>query len=276
MRERRDGPRFEALDADLFAGLEAVAVAAVFDALQRLVDLADQLALAIAGAQLEAEFLFLRGAVVRDPGSSPLRPSCARRCGRLPPSGPASSLRILRKCSSCSLLMYCSPRLAMYGGTLRGPASRLPGSSARLRHRRRGAARAVAAMPTARTAHRSRSRRCARTAAACGSPAPRAWQLRGAGSAAGAGLRRRRALRSGGLGGLRTGALAGAVSRRFGCDGLRRRLLCGQPWFLGFLGLGWLCSRFLAGIWSLQARIRKGAGLQDAGLYRPTFACTAA
>src|SRR5256886_4222940 len=37
-------------------------------------------------------------------------------------------LRIRRKCSSCCLLMYCSPRLAMYGCTLRGPASRLPGS----------------------------------------------------------------------------------------------------------------------------------------------------
>src|SRR5579863_488653 len=38
--------------------------------------------------------------------------------------------RMLRKCSSCSLLMYSSPRLAMYGWTLRGPASRLPGSAA--------------------------------------------------------------------------------------------------------------------------------------------------
>src|SRR5690606_9661963 len=33
-------------------------------------------------------------------------------------------LRIVRKCSSCSLLMYCSPRRGMYGFTLRGPASR--------------------------------------------------------------------------------------------------------------------------------------------------------
>ena len=37
--------------------------------------------------------------------------------------------RMLRKWSSCSLLMYCSPRLAMYGLTSRGPARRLPGSS---------------------------------------------------------------------------------------------------------------------------------------------------
>src|SRR3569833_1849221 len=37
--------------------------------------------------------------------------------------------KISRKCSVCSLLMYCSPRLTMYGWTLRGPASRLPGST---------------------------------------------------------------------------------------------------------------------------------------------------
>src|SRR5712672_418013 len=42
--------------------------------------------------------------------------------------------------------MYCSPRLAMYGLTLRGPASRLPGSPAprlppRRRRRRRGGRR---------------------------------------------------------------------------------------------------------------------------------------
>src|SRR3984893_3075784 len=37
-------------------------------------------------------------------------------------------LRMKRKCSSCCLLMYCSPRLTMYGCTLRGPASSLPGS----------------------------------------------------------------------------------------------------------------------------------------------------
>src|SRR5688572_20448290 len=63
--EGRDRPGFEPLDADLLARLETVAVAAVVDALQRVVDLADQLALTVARAQLEAEFLFLRGAVVR-------------------------------------------------------------------------------------------------------------------------------------------------------------------------------------------------------------------
>src|SRR5688572_25683348 len=61
----RDRTRFEPLDADLFAGLDAVTVRAVFDALDRFVDLADQLALAVARAQLEAELRLLRGAVVR-------------------------------------------------------------------------------------------------------------------------------------------------------------------------------------------------------------------
>jgi hypothetical protein len=61
----RNRPRLEALDADLLAGLEAVAVRAVLDTLQRLVDLADQLAFAIPGAQFEAELLFLGRAVVR-------------------------------------------------------------------------------------------------------------------------------------------------------------------------------------------------------------------
>src|SRR6516165_8912592 len=37
-------------------------------------------------------------------------------------------LRMLRKWSSCSLFMYSSPRLTMYGLTSRGPARRLPGS----------------------------------------------------------------------------------------------------------------------------------------------------
>ena len=36
--------------------------------------------------------------------------------------------RMFLKCSSCTAFMYCSPRLAMYGVTFRGPASRLPAS----------------------------------------------------------------------------------------------------------------------------------------------------
>src|SRR5258706_15167967 len=62
--EGRHGPCFRALDADFFPGFEAVSIAAVFDPLQRVVDLADQLAFPIARAQLEAEFLFLSGAVI--------------------------------------------------------------------------------------------------------------------------------------------------------------------------------------------------------------------
>src|SRR5258706_16282249 len=62
--ESRHGPCFQALDADFFPGFETVSVAAVFNPLERVVDLADQLAFPVARAQLEAEFLFLRGAVI--------------------------------------------------------------------------------------------------------------------------------------------------------------------------------------------------------------------
>src|SRR4029077_1544097 len=58
------GACFQALDADFLAGFEAVAVRAILDALQRVVDLADQLAFPVTRAQLEAELLFLGGAVV--------------------------------------------------------------------------------------------------------------------------------------------------------------------------------------------------------------------
>src|SRR6185312_1120255 len=59
-----DRPRLQALDADLLAGLETIAVAAVLDSLQRLVDLANEFALAVPCAQLQAEFLLLGGAVI--------------------------------------------------------------------------------------------------------------------------------------------------------------------------------------------------------------------
>src|SRR5690606_16443766 len=54
---------FEALEADFLAGVDAVAVAAVLDALERAVDLADQLAVAVAGAQLEAVLGLAAGAL---------------------------------------------------------------------------------------------------------------------------------------------------------------------------------------------------------------------
>src|ERR1700730_5896610 len=50
-RQRRNRPRFEALDRDRLAGLLAVAVGAILDARECLVDLGDQLALAVTGAQ---------------------------------------------------------------------------------------------------------------------------------------------------------------------------------------------------------------------------------
>src|SRR5215469_15559684 len=60
----RHWTRLETLDADLFAGLQTVAVGAILDALERVIDLADEFALAVTGAQLEAEFLFLGRTVV--------------------------------------------------------------------------------------------------------------------------------------------------------------------------------------------------------------------
>ena len=52
-RQRRDRAGFEAAQRDRLAGLLAVAVGAVVDAAKRLVDLGDQLALAVARAQLD-------------------------------------------------------------------------------------------------------------------------------------------------------------------------------------------------------------------------------
>src|SRR5690554_1880642 len=53
--QRGHRPRLEAPQADLVAGFLAVAIRAVFDALQSRVDLLQQLALAVAGAKLETE-----------------------------------------------------------------------------------------------------------------------------------------------------------------------------------------------------------------------------
>src|SRR6516162_3434453 len=65
--ERGGGPREQALDADRLAGLLAVAVAAVVDAGERLVDLLEELALAVARAKLE-RVLFLERRAVRGIG----------------------------------------------------------------------------------------------------------------------------------------------------------------------------------------------------------------
>ena len=63
--QRRGRPRLQALQADLDAAAVAVAVLVRVDARDGLVDLLDQLALAVAVAQLERHVGFLAGAVVR-------------------------------------------------------------------------------------------------------------------------------------------------------------------------------------------------------------------
>src|SRR3981189_2865588 len=52
-RERRDRARLQPLQRDRLPGLPATAVGVVLDALQPRVDLGDQLALAVAGAQFD-------------------------------------------------------------------------------------------------------------------------------------------------------------------------------------------------------------------------------
>ena len=66
-RQRRDRPGLEALEGDRLAGLLAIAVGAVVDPGQRGVDLGDQLALAVAGPQLDRA-VGLRGGAVGEVG----------------------------------------------------------------------------------------------------------------------------------------------------------------------------------------------------------------
>src|SRR6476646_8654172 len=66
-RERRDRARLQPLQRDRLAGLLAIAVGVVLDALQRRVDLGDQLALAVAGAQFDGAVDF-GGSAVRQIG----------------------------------------------------------------------------------------------------------------------------------------------------------------------------------------------------------------
>src|SRR5262245_36679803 len=63
--QRGDRASLEALHPDLLAGFVAVTVAAILDTLECFVDLADQFALAVAGAQFQAELRFLGGTIVR-------------------------------------------------------------------------------------------------------------------------------------------------------------------------------------------------------------------
>src|SRR5260370_26248755 len=62
-RERRDRAGLQPLQRDRLAGLLAIAVGVVLDALQRRVDLGDQLTLAVAGAQLDRAVGLRRRAV---------------------------------------------------------------------------------------------------------------------------------------------------------------------------------------------------------------------
>src|SRR5262245_15584197 len=57
-RQRRDRTRLQPLERDWFAGLFAIAVGAIVDAGDRLVDLGNQLALTITGAQLNRPIRF--------------------------------------------------------------------------------------------------------------------------------------------------------------------------------------------------------------------------
>ncbi len=62
-REGGDRPRFQPLERDRLAGLLAIAVGAVIEPGERRLDLGDQLALAVAGAQLDRAVGFGGGAV---------------------------------------------------------------------------------------------------------------------------------------------------------------------------------------------------------------------
>src|SRR5262245_47856359 len=62
-RQRGDRAGLEPANRDRLAGLLAVSVGSVFDALERGVDLGDQLALAVAGAELDRPIGLRRRAV---------------------------------------------------------------------------------------------------------------------------------------------------------------------------------------------------------------------
>src|SRR5258705_3596537 len=78
-RQRRDRPGFQPLQRDRLASLLAIAVGVVVDALQRRVDLGDQLALAVARAQIDRAGGF-------PPGAG--RPDTSRYALLLPPPAP--------------------------------------------------------------------------------------------------------------------------------------------------------------------------------------------
>ena len=102
-------PREQTRDADRLAGLLAVAVAAVLDVRERLVDLLHELALAVAGAQLERVLLLDRravGGIGHDVVLAQVLGGEARRCR----AAPASSSRARsRKNASCGRVHVLIP-----------------------------------------------------------------------------------------------------------------------------------------------------------------------
>src|SRR5690349_1988793 len=184
-------------------------------------------------------------------------------------------LRMLRKCSSCSLFMYASPRLVMYGVTLRGPASRLPASGLSSESLSLAAARAALARPgdegtplavtTMRSEGGDLRMACATGVAFAGA----AWAA--AGFAAGlAGGARGLAAAAGVFGAAGFAAVLAAT-------GFVAGFFAVNLGFSTFFGLaGFAAARLVGMSVSLQARSGRGAGLQDAGLYRRVLGCTAA
>jgi hypothetical protein len=81
--ERRDRAGLQTLDADLLAALFADAVGVVVDALERFVDLGDQLALAIADPQGEVAVALERGSIARVGKLLRAFPHAVRRAGCL-------------------------------------------------------------------------------------------------------------------------------------------------------------------------------------------------
>ena len=89
--QRRDGPRLEPAQADRLVGFLAIAVAAVLDALQRRVDLGDELALAVARPQLDAAIGLERGAVGEVGLATGFPLSDAAASPTIPPATPPAS-----------------------------------------------------------------------------------------------------------------------------------------------------------------------------------------
>jgi len=85
-RQGCDRARFEASQRDRLAGLLAIAVGTIVDALQGSIDLADQLALTIARPQLDRPLRLRGGAIGESPDGFGFRPANVA-ASLAPPSG---------------------------------------------------------------------------------------------------------------------------------------------------------------------------------------------